>query len=359
MHPALKSRFASFIDDPQFEQLTRWNHMAIINRCLDAHRSRQVGTTLVIHDKDPDGYCSAALFRYGAELLKTPNVVYVPIAHGKAFQNYVPPDTSYEAIVVLDHAVPEDKKQALQSLTDALIVFDHHTESSEGYLFNDPPGKLYLGIVNKDYSTTALVYAWLTQLWAEGNLIQPQGGQAIALMVDHYDKWRFGTDLEYDEKVHAFIGLVFLKGLDAIPWDRLAETTSPTPTLLVDLITEGRELKVVQDLQIENICKRYTTFGACLFNEQPRTFAVVFHADLFDRIASRLMDLNPTIDFVVIVALRKTNTPVKLYLRSRDDRMDVQELAAFLGGGGHRNSSGVELSFTQLPALLAQLNVAI
>jgi len=357
MNSVLKSRFASFIDDPQFDAFTRIPELEYLSERLDAHRVRSVGTTLVIHDKDPDGYCSAALLRYGVELLKTPGVVFEPVAHGKAFQNYVPPDSFYETIIVLDHAVPPEKREALQAKTASLVVFDHHTESSA--FFRQEVGLDYMGYVHKDYSTTALVYGWLLNFWRSTMMLGDPGGQAIAVMVDHYDKWRFGTDLEYDEKVHAFIGLVFLKGLDAIPWDRLAETTSPTPTLLVYLITEGRKLKVVQDLQIENICKRYTTFGACLFNEQPRTFAVVFHADLFDRIASRLMDLNPTIDFVVIVALRKTNTPVKLYLRSRDDRMDVQELAAFLGGGGHRNSSGVELSFTQLSTLLTQLNVAI
>ena len=36
-----------------------------------------------------------------------------------------------------------------------------------------------------------------------------------------------------------------------------------------------------------------------------------------------------------------------------------EKLEAELGGGGHRNSSGVELSFTQLSTLLTQLNVAI
>lgn len=357
MSAILKSHFSSFVDDPQFDAFSRIPQLEYLSERLETHRTRLVGTTLVIHDKDPDGYCSAALLRYGIEILETPGVVFEGVGHGKAFQNYVPRDTQYETILVLDHAVTPEKRAALLTKTGCLVVFDHHVES--GGFFQLTPGEDYLGYVHKDYSTTALVYGWLLSLWRRNVMLGDPGGQAIASLVDHYDKWRFGTDLVYDEKVHAFIGLVFLKGFDSIPWDRLVESGSPCAKLLVDLIAEGRELKVMQDLQVENVCKRYTTYGACIFDEEPRTFAIVFHSDLFDRIASRLIEQNPGLDFVVIVALKKTTTPVKLYLRSRDDRMDVQRLAAFLGGGGHRNASGAELTFAQLPLLLAKLNAAI
>lgn len=349
--PNIKTAVTFYGNDPEFQEYAEDTALQVLDGLFQGLNEipsieRRI---LVIHDRDPDGYCANALLQRYLSRLPQLKVQIEPIAHGRAFVQYALPEVAfYDLIVVLDHEVPLAIYQRLKAHCAHLVVFDHHpgsaeTRQTQPFIFYD-----------KRWSTVALVDGFL-------HSVMKTPWHTVAGLVDHYDSWRFGTSAEIDEMVHSFMSQTFLEGAKNLPWKLFldADGHELATQSIHDFIHEGQVLRKIQDKQIEVIAKKYTYYGACMFEGEPRMFALCLHSDFYDRLGNYLINSNPALDFVVIAKVSISPTPLKLHFRSRDDRMDVRDLSRFLGGGGHRNSSGVELQFKDLPALLGALNVSI
>lgn len=331
---SLKHRYASYVDDPEFiDYCDRARHELLLGMLASAGDE----SLLVLHDSDPDGYCAATRLNQVLVATNWASRTLKAVAHGAGFRDYhFDEGELYSVIIVLDHEVTPELRDKLKRHCHHLVVFDHHPGTGtivdqEDFVFFD-----------ERWSTTALVDGFVTRVSALSH-------HPVIAMVDHYDKWRFWTDPDYDETVHCLISRVFLDGPSRTPWDKLLHMDTID---LVEFLEEGRAIRKIQDRQIEAIAEKYTYFAAGIIENEPRTFALVLHSDFYDRLGDYLLEKNPSIDFVVIAKLSKRSKPLKLHFRSRDDRMDVRQLAMSLGGGGHRNAAGVELEIKDLPALL-------
>ena len=79
---------------------------------------------------------------------------------------------------------------------------------------------------------------------------------------------------------------------------------------------------------------------------------------LKSEVGNAIMEQNPLLDFAVVTSIGPTNTYISL--RSRNDRIDVSEVARlFQDSGGHRNASGVRLDVVtaRLPGLYFEIDL--
>lgn len=119
-------------------------------------------------------------------------------------------------------------------------------------------------------------------------------------------------------------------------WHDLMSSAMGDPAKSYDrLVAEGTAILRYYDSRVEGLLKnaRVAKVGDYYF---PAVNAPHF---LASDLGNRLLDQYPTAPFSGVYRDEKDGTRSWSF-RSRDDRVNVQELASSLGGGGHRNASG-------------------
>lgn len=293
---------------------------------------------MIIHDNDPDGHCAFHVLKYYFSTTKVEQFFHKAVGHGKSFQNFNVeelPD-KLDLLIIVDHMVNEELVQKFQPYCETLAVIDHHV----GTISHIPTGHV---IWDTSFSSSALtdmvVMAALEDCYPGDTAMQ-----IVIEHIDHYDMWRFGHDEKYDNQVKSLVAKIFIDQPRVTPWESLMKDTWHAQRLS-KYIQQGEMIREVQSKTIENIIERKTHFKTLHFKGKDYRVAMVFHSDLMDEIAVSVMDRYfDDIDFVAVVSLTNKDKPFKLSLRSSRSHADVQVIAQYLGGGGHRTASGVELS---------------
>lgn len=221
--------------------------------------------------------------------------------------------TSYDMVVSFDCG--DFNRLGIPRVDVPFINIDHHI-SNERY------GSI--NIVLPDYvSTTQMVHALFTALeWK----ISPQAAQALYMGLVS-DSVRFGTD-RVTREVFMCASDLIAKGANASKTHQaLFESHSLASIRLVQKMLETLELHAD---------------GACA--------VIGADANMFEHTGARLSDVKEALSLVlslgvvqVALALSQTHEGVvKGSLRSKTDAMDVNLIAATVGGGGHKRASGFE-----------------
>lgn len=306
---------------------------------------------MIIHDNDPDGHCAFHVLKYYFSTTPVNLIHHKAIGHGKSFQDFNTdqlPD-GLDLLIIVDHMVNEELVKKFQPYCEKLAVIDHHigtvTSIENGYVVWDTS-------FSSAALTDALVMAALDECYPGDSAMQ-----IVIEHIDHYDMWRFRKDEKYDNDVKSLVAKIFLDQPKMVPWEELMKDTWQAHRLQ-KYIRQGEMVREVQFKTIQNVIDKKTLFRSFQFKDKTYRVAMAFHSDLMDEIASRLMVLySNDINFVIVVSLTNKNKPFKLSLRSSPDHADVQVIAEWLGGGGHRSASGAELTPRAFAELVAGENI--
>lgn len=338
---------------------------------LNDHEKEQP-TITVVHDNDPDGWTAKEIFMAMMAHLNNPNVVTHAVSHGAPFVSFVNslPVAESDVLVVLDHACPAWVQERFQERFKIMLIVDHHPETVNLNYSNDV-------VVIKDtrWSTAMLTEGFRVRWMEEHGFVESRISSLLPVMVNHYDTWQFGKPMmeDFDQCVKAFIALAFYEGMDQIDWSNLLNSLKAEGTnvdMMVGYVERGLQLQRYQDKAASNIVSRYMAkmetvwFAAPKCEnlsfpdlDRPIRFGMVFHSDMMDTLADKILD-DASMDFAVIVYAKHHEKSYKVSFRSRDDRLGVAEIARFYGGGGHRNSAGAQMSVIDFSYFLSSATVA-
>lgn len=336
----------SFQESQDFELFTTsdtYEKVVILLERLKDHHN-----VVVVHDNDPDGFCSAAILRKCLEKTECKNVNYIAVTHGKPFSEFSFKEALIDADVafILDHGCSFALQEHLAEVCPGeVVIIDHHPET-------DGNGPCTV-IASTRWSTTML-----TSGLADNYLDMGINFSSVPCVVNHYDSWRFGKDSNYDDLVKSFMAAVFHLGANQTKWDTFF-CSEEGPDLMVSYILKGLEIREYQRVTIDRLIKKAMVRLTMPSTDQGKewVFGVIFHSDLIDTLANEALESDPSLDFVLIVYSKGGPHPYKLSFRSSNERVDVSAIARSLGGGGHRNASGVNADHVTLTNFLSSTKV--
>lgn len=256
---------------------------------------------LVIYHKDcADGICAALI----AHQYFNGRGDYIPCQYGDA-----PPDVTGRDVFVLDFSFSRTILLHMFTFAKSIIVLDHH-KTAEAELRDLPycrydmeksGARLTLEYF-ADCGMPTLPYSWLVGF------------------VEDRDLWRW--QIANSREVNAALSS-YPKTIDA--WSDILDQETPET-----LLTQGKSILRYQRQLIENICAnaKETEIGG-------HKVLAVNNATLISEVAGKLAEGRP-----FGVCWFHTDNKLVVSLRSRDDGIDVSEIAKKYGGGGHRNAAG-------------------
>jgi len=267
-------------------------------------------TLVIYHAGCWDGFCAAWVMRHAF-----PDAEFHAAHHGTP-----PPDVAGRDVFVVDFSYKRPVMVALAAAAKSLTVLDHHkTAEADLAGLAEECNRLYGVIPNvlfkMDRSGGRLAWEWVHDADRSPWLVD---------YTEDRDLWRWA--LPHSREVNAALRSY---PLDFATWDALADRDPLT------LVAEGaailRAERVVIDQHIRHA--REVEIGG-------HRVLCVNATTLFSEIAGELAADRP---FGACYFDRHDGKRV-YSLRSRDGGVDVSEVAKSMGGGGHRNAAGYEVS---------------
>lgn len=267
-------------------------------------------TIVIYHGNCADGFGAA----WAARKLLGDAADYVP----GVYQN-PPPDCRGKRVYLVDFSY---KRPVMESIIDQAIgvtVLDHHKTAEEDLrsLLSD---KLIDGVFDMEKSGAMITWEWFNPHIAPPKLLEH---------IQDRDLWRF--NLTGTREIQA---AVFSYPYDFAVWDDLMERDT------IDLYREGIaiERKHFKDInELVGVVTRRMRIGGHDVPMANLPYTLTSDA------GHKLAEGEP-------FAGCYWDTPGGrvFSLRSRDDGLDVSEIAKQYGGGGHKNASGFRVPFDEL-----------
>lgn len=287
---------------------------------------------IIYHDHCADGF--GAAWACWMKWRDTPE--YVPASYGQ-----IPPSVAGKHVLIVDFSYKRETLAAMSKSAASIIVLDHHKTAQA------------------DLADWAIVDV-AGDFWADDSALQhvhrndEYVGQPIAAL---FDMTRSGARLAWDFCHGADAPLLIRLIEDRDLWRFRMEDTKPFSLWLRsepftfdrfelisqqlgdgydshEIMTEARAMQRFFDAKVDEIAsfakrRALAEHDPIVVNCPPMFASEVGHA---------LLDKHPTAPFSAM--WYETGDKRMWSLRSRDDRLDVSEIAAIFGGGGHRNAAG-------------------
>lgn len=256
----------------------------------------------IYHANCRDGLAAAM-----AVLRHKPNMEFVAASYGEK-----PPEVEGKHVVMVDFSYKRDVILGMALEAHSITILDHH-KTAEAELVDLPPNVH----VHFDMDKSGARLAWEHFHDEVPSLVE---------YVEDRDLWRFNYDST--KRINEALAL---QGTNLMTWDRKWDQWC-TYEGLDKLNSMGEILvqKFNQDIEALIDAKAYTApFAGHIV---PIINASFIHAS---ELGNRLCVDQP---FAVIYTIK--DKEVAISLRSKDSGLDVSEIAASFGGGGHRNAAG-------------------
>ena len=273
---------------------------------------------IIYHAGCADGYTAAwVVFRY-LTLRKDDPIDPDAIELTRAFYDSRPPDVTDQHVWVVDFSYPFPLMEEVAAQSASLLVLDHHNSVAE-----DVKSLPYFHFDNSQ-SGAALAKEWVEAKGYEDPLIGP-----ICAYVQDRDLWQW--KLEDSREVSAYIAL---QEHQTATWDDLASAIYRD---FPQVVETGGAILAYEAKQVGHALK--AAKPAMLLG-----YAVyaVNTSVLPSEIGNQIMLMDDSPDFAVMYQEKvyRGERSIRVSLRSTDDSVDVSEIAAHFGGGGHRNAAG-------------------
>jgi oligoribonuclease NrnB/cAMP/cGMP phosphodiesterase (DHH superfamily) len=230
----------------------------------------------------------------------------------------------YDKVFITDISVNEEIAEAIENLAaygkNKFFLLDHHQTAE--WLNRYSWARVTVEKQGVKASGTSLLYEHLVET---GFLDASTSVAEYVELVRQYDTW----DWKENENYHAkqLNDLFYILGRDRFV-ARFTEHCSPvfteTESLLLELEQEKIEKYIKgksKDIQIQHV-HEYKA-------------GIVFAEQYISELGNALAEQNPELDFIAIVNLSRV-----ISYRTIKDEINLGEVAAFFGGGGHAKAAG-------------------
>ncbi|MBN6186796.1 oligoribonuclease [Aneurinibacillus sp. BA2021] len=230
----------------------------------------------------------------------------------------------YDRVFITDISVNEEIAAEIERLSEharqKFVLLDHHQTAD--WLNRYEWAQVVVEREGVRESGTTLFHHYLVQA---GFLPADEALDRYVELVRQYDTW----DWKENENLHAkqLNDLFYILGRERF-FRRFTENYSPdftdTETLLLEMEQEKIEKYIKgksRDIYIQDV--------------QQYKAGVVFAEQYISELGNALAELNPELDFIAIVNMSR----VISYRTIRED-LNLGEVAAFFGGGGHAKAAG-------------------
>lgn len=312
-----------------------------------------MSTTILYHKNCNDGLIAALNFyAYFKEKGELEHVIFQPVQYGEGL-----PDESIlkdRHVYVVDFSYHRQDMTRLTEIAEKTVLLDHHesaihnlftgqkwlkdthhttTDEAEGlYLLQSAAASIW---VNKDRSGATLAYI------EAGQFIKDNRVRAIleylSKRAEDRDNWVF--DYEDSKAVHEHVR--------SLGFDLAKVYEEVFAGNLNDLLAQVTKAQIRVDMRDE-LARNYARLAKPIEFMGYTVPAVNVPSD-FASIVGDILDKDAPFAVMYVV----TDQKILISLRSDKDKgVNVQEIAAQLLGGGHRNASGMSIPLTELASLL-------
>jgi uncharacterized protein len=257
---------------------------------------------VIYHANCADGFSAAWCFwrKYG------PDADYFPGVYQQD-----PPDVAGREVYLVDFSYKRPVVEKMVAAAKRVWLIDHHKSAIEDLATLDG---LHLFI---DMERSGATLAW--------DFLYPDEARPLLLgHIEDRDLWRF--QLPGTREIQAF---VFSHKYDFLTWDRLM---SARELELMEMTAAGAAIERKHNKDIAELlakCKR--TMKIAGFDVPVANLPYTMSSD-----AAHVMAMRAPF----AACYYDTPTGREFSLRSRDDGMDVSEVAKIYGGGGHKHAAG-------------------
>jgi len=254
-----------------------------------------------------DGFCSA----YIAHKILGDNCLYVPLSYYSKVPKY-----KNKNILVVDFSFDLKIVKRLMKDGNKIYFIDHHLTALEKLADLDDKFKL----LDINHSAAYLVWKFF---------FPDKKVPKFVKYIQDYDLWKF----KYEETKYLNLAL------DLIPksfnrWKKLEDKE-----YLKNLINKGKIINIYQNNIVKIALHKFRIEEQEIDGENYK-IAYVNTNICVNEIANEIVKTKEC-DFAVCYNYYDLKNITKFNLRSLDTKADVSEIAKKLGGGGHRNSSGL------------------
>jgi oligoribonuclease NrnB/cAMP/cGMP phosphodiesterase (DHH superfamily) len=262
-----------------------------------------------------------------------PTCTFIPAAYGEPLDL---DDIEGKNILFVDFSAPGEDLLAMvyEGKANSVVVLDHH-KSAKAALAGLPTfgPETDIGTPYWQENAKVVVYFDMEKSGARLAWEFAHPGAEIPTLLRHVedrDLWRF----RYPE-TKEMIAAINSYAQDFQVWDTLNRSFDA-------LVDEGEPILRANAVAVETMLKQAYTGDIAghtipLVNA-PKQFA--------SDACHRLLEMNPEAPFVASW-FRRGDGLLEFSLRSEAHRVDVSEVAALFGGGGHRNAAGFQLMVIQ------------
>lgn len=278
---------------------------------------------VLYHGSCADGFGSAFIvWHYYKTLNLSNDIIYIPCRYLKDGDNV--PENILTAcqnknVLMVDFSYKYPQLLILMQLAKSFLILDHHLTAKADLANIDDDKKIF------DLNKSGVGITW--------EVFHPQKSlpRFLALIQDR-DLWRYSLPYTLE-----FVTVLYTQPQDFILWESYLDDGKVDQT-----IAHGRAWLEYQNI----ITDRLVDSATYILQEWEGQYIIVVYVnspEFKSDVGNKLFDKYPLADFSVVwnYDLYKNNTYFSL--RSTDDRLDVSAVAKKLGGGGHRNASGLTL----------------
>ena len=283
---------------------------------------------VIFHDPCPDGTGSAyVIWKYLSTKFPDRIVTYHRSSYGK------PPDVTGKNVLLCDITFRKYHILNMISTANKLLIIDHHKSAEKDLADIPDKHKIF------DMNHSGAVLTWM--------FFYPDEDMPLLLRyiedrdiwtkkfpdIDNFYAWFKMVPLEYQEYDKYIDNKILLERNESV----------------------GVACRKLDEYYIDIACKQISVKFHKIKNKYYFVgYSNVSISTLKSDIGNAIMKRFPYVDFAVAYSIHDQYDSTSFSLRSTDQHIDVSEIARFFGGGGHRNASGMGISYVtnKLPCVM-------
>lgn len=298
-------------------------------------------TAIVYHNRDWDGYMSAAITLMAT--VKNKNNPDTITEYGWNYGMPIPDLSGYDTVYILDVCFPAEQMRRLAEKTEVIWI-DHHVSSFEKMEKSGALALLRNYLYDQNYSACQLTW----------NCFHDTPPSRIVNLFGEYDIFNKSGRFE--------------KWEDILSFQMYARTVEPTVLFAADLLEDEEHYDITDEITRwcsmgETILKykrsealrAWKTDSVRITGPQGEKGLLLFTNDRSSLMTEALFTQHgqsEDIDFVLMAGIRfdrDTEPTCKVSIRVPEwSGFDASAFAALHGGGGHRRAAGCQVSLNDL-----------
>lgn len=274
---------------------------------------------VIFHDPCSDGRASElSAKKYLSEKYPDRIVEYYPMSIGAS----PPQGLENKNVLICDYSYRKDILNDLLTKVNKLLIIDHHKSAEKDLSEIDDKHKIF----SMDYSGAMLTWFYFYPKIEPPLLIKYIQDRDIWTKklphTDDFVSWFYTLPMTYEEYIKyldddLLLKMIKIKGLAYRELNQI-------------------NIKQSVDYSVPKFCKIKNKYYIVCYCNNP---------NLKSDIGNQIFDKYSLIDFSAVYSINDSTDSTSFSLRSTNKHADVSEIAFELGGGGHRNASGVKIDY--------------